>query len=286
MSCQPAGSDNLIKKIAGRKATELYMNIGLSVGNINWKQHIEFLKKVGVDRTFIMSDVPQFDEIMTAFKKNNIICETLHSPLYKLNDMWLENDEGDKMLKRLIECVDQCVKYGVPTMIVHLSGGRPMPPITERGIERYDILMDYSIKNNINIAYENSRYLENLELMINRHPRAFFCWDCGHENCFTTGIKHMSLFGKRVGALHIHDNPCTIDTDSHLIPFDGNIDFNIVAKDLADSGYTGTLMLEITKDATDEAKEKYKDISVDEYYQRAADAARKLTNMVEYYKNK
>lgn len=87
----------------------------------------------------------------------------------------------------------------------------------------------------------------------------------------------MHIFGDRVVALHIHDNLCNLDTDNHFIPFDGNIDFETVAKDIADSGFNGTLMLELKS----KKDEKYKNLTDEEYFEKAANAAKKLAQMVE-----
>ena len=108
-----------------------------------------------------------------------------------------------------------------------------------------------------------------------------FCWDIGHEYCFSKGIKFMELFGDRLCALHIHDNRCVTDTDDHLLPFDGNIDFEEVAKAIAKSGYKGTVMLELNRFALVEGKKIYEDLDDEEYIKRAADSARKLADMIE-----
>jgi len=264
------------------------MEIGFCISmKADYAEQIECMKKVGVNRTFIMSEGQYFDEIMTAFAENGIICENLHSPFDGINDMWSESEDGDKMLQRLMESVDKCAKYSVPAMVVHVSSGRPMTPITAAGDKRYKKLMDYAREKGVKIAYENLRYLENLKHNLELYPDSVFCWDCGHENCYTPGTRFMPMFGKRLGALHIHDNACGVDTDDHVLPFDGKIDFDRVAKDLAESGYEGTLMLEIGKSAIYEGEEIYKDMSYEEFYSKAVKAERKIVDMVESYrKNK
>ena len=263
------------------------VDIGLAVFcGVSYKKHIECLKMVGVNHTFISSEDNDFDETMKAFLENGITCDNLHSPFDKINDMWSDSEDGDRMLERLIDCVDKCAKYSIPAMILHVSSGRPMAPITEIGDKRYKKLMDYAKEKGVKIAYENLRYLENLQHNLDLYPESVFCWDCGHEYCYTPGIRYIPMYGKRLGALHFHDNACGVDTDDHVVPFDGRIDFDVIAKDLAESGYEGTLMLEITPDAKYEGKEIYKDISIEEYYEKAASAARKLVQMVEEYRKK
>lgn len=262
------------------------MEIGISVfGSVDYGKHIEYLKKNNVSRSFVMADIPDFDEVMEKFSKNGIICEALHAPFDKINDMWgADKPRGEAMLKKLFSSADKCAKYAIPTMVVHLSSGKPMPTITEDGAVRFSRLMDYARERNVKIAYENQRFLENLEFAMARFPDAGFCWDCGHEYGFSHGIRFMPLFGKRLAALHIHDNLCGIDTDNHLIPFDGKIDFNVIAREIAESGYCGTLMLEITKDAVCEGRTVYADMPLDKYYKKAAEAARRLAAMADSFR--
>lgn len=262
------------------------MKIGISIfGGISIEKVVECLKKMGINRTFISSESEDFEKAMKLFSENGIICETLHAPFDKINDMWSEDaKKGDAILSRLKDSVDKCAKYNIPVTIIHVSSGRPMPEINYMGIKRYEELFEYAEKNGVKVALENLRYLENLEFLIKKYENTGFCWDNGHEYCYTPGVEYMNLFGDRLIALHIHDNVCGVDTDDHLLPFDGNIDFEKVAKHLAGSGYKGTLMLEIAKNVTRNGEAIYEALSDEEYFERAANAARKLSEMVEAFR--
>ena len=262
------------------------MEIGVSIfRGVDIDKQVECFKKLGVTRTFLASYAEDFDYAMQAFNKNGIICETLHAPFEKINDMWGDDEEAAKnILDRLKDSVDKCVKYNVPISVDHVSSGRPMPEITEKGVKRYEELFRYAKERGVKIALENLRYLENLQYFMDRYEDVGFCWDNGHEYCRAKGIRYMDHFGKRLIALHIHDNRCEMDTDDHLLPFDGNIDFETVAKDIADSGYEGSLMLEIGKLVSVDGKRVYENLSDEEYIKRAVDSARKVADMVEKYK--
>ena len=93
----------------------------------------------------------------------------------------------------------------------------------------------------------------------------------------------MPLFGKRVVCLHIHDNMGVYNEDCHMIPFDGKINFYRFAEHLRNSGFDGTLMLEL---ANKKAKKLYNNpiydnLTADEYLQRAANAVKKLRELVD-----
>ena len=104
-----------------------------------------------------------------------------------------------------------------------------------------------------------------------------FFWDCGHEKCFTPGKGFMQFFGHRLICTHIHDNFGIYNQDSHLLPFDGIIDFNCFAQHIQKFDFNGTLMLEVFASKSD----KYIDVSVEEYLERAAISAKRLLDIVD-----
>ena len=87
----------------------------------------------------------------------------------------------------------------------------------------------------------------------------------------------MPLFGDRLSALHLHDNHRKFNMDEHMLPFDGRLDYDYVAEQIAKHKYTGTLMLEVIRHNSN----YYDDMSPEEYYKRAGDAAKKLKTMIE-----
>ncbi len=243
---------------------------------------VEAIASLGVRHSFIGSYAKDLDKVMAKMKECGITCDTFHAPFSHINDMWSEDAEkGAAELASQKETIDLCVKYGVPVVITHVSSGRPMPPIHDAGIARYDELVSYAREKGVKIAFENLRYAENLALLMERYPDMGFCWDTGHECCYTPGVRYMSLYGDRTIALHVHDNACGFDTDDHVLPFDGNINFETVAEDLAKSDCRCTLMLEIGRSSMIDGKALYESMSYAEYYGRAVAAAHRLSAMVE-----
>ena len=253
------------------------MEVGINISQKRpYDEQIRSLKRCGIGHTFVGAEHPELDKVINCLTLNGIICDNLHAPYNNINDMWSNNDElADAMLLRLFNSVDCCVKYGIPVVVVHLSSGRPMPPITESGERRFAKLFDYAKINGIIVAVENQRFLENFSYFVDKYDVGF-CWDCGHEYGFSKGIRFMEMYGDRCVALHIHDNRCGDNTDDHYIPFDGNIDFNVIAKTIASKKYKGTLMLEVGK-----KNSIYDNMSEEEYICRASVAANKLSDMVE-----
>ena len=259
------------------------MEIGMGIyAGIPWEKQVELFQKLGITRTFIASETENFDRVMELFRQKGIRCETLHAPYDRINDLWGEDEAAaDRMLTRLKDGVDKCHRYDIGVLIVHLSSGRPMPAFHDRGLHRFEELFRYAGEKGVVPALENQRYLGNLAYFMDRYQSPGFCWDCGHEYGFSKGIGFPELFGHRAVALHIHDNRCGDNTDDHLIPFDGKIDFESIARRLAQSGYRGTLMLEIGKEVSPGGVPVYAHLTDEEYVRRAAEAARRLARMVE-----
>lgn len=277
------------------------MEIGIGlVESLDYEVQFKIFKKFGIKRTFTSSKVSDYERLSKLLKEYDIVCETIHSPFDHINDMWGDDDEaGEKILNRLKESVDRCEKYGIPVTVVHVSSGRPMPEITEIGVKRYEELFCYAKSKGVKVALENLRYLENLKYFFDKCVDVGFCWDNGHQSCYSNvgfcwdnghqycrgeNIDYMDMFSDKLIALHIHDNRAGLDTDDHLLPFDGNIDFDVVAKAIADSGYEGTLMLEVFKNSTKGDEKPYESLTEEEYYERAFNSAKKLLDMIESYR--
>ena len=258
------------------------MEIGIGIfGGIDFDVQARLFKKHGVKRTFITSETPDVDNVITNFKQNGVMLDTLHAPFDKINDMWSRDENAaQSMLCRLKTGVDICAEHSIPVVVVHLSSKTPMPEITDAGVNRFDSLFEYAKTKGVKIALENQRFIENIEYFLNRNENLGFCWDTGHENCFTSGINFMELFGQRLCAMHIHDNRCLYDKDDHLLPFDGNIDFDKVAYNIVSCGYDGTLMLEVGKNVKKDGKSVYGHMTDEEYIIKAIQAAGRLLDMI------
>ncbi|MBR2884362.1 MAG: sugar phosphate isomerase/epimerase [Clostridia bacterium] len=258
------------------------MNIGINLySKWPYKEVISAFLENDIHRTFVCIEHPQFDEVMKALEKTKIIVENFHAPFKSHNDIWLQGEAGDIILERLCNAIECCVKYNVKVMVAHVSNGRPMPEITQVGLERFDRLMEYAKKEGVTVAFESHRYLENVKFIMERYPEAGFCLDNCHENAFTPGVRYMPMWGDRLIATHISDNEFVCDKDMHMLPFDGNIDFNETARELAQCGRDVTLMLEVKPDN----HERYKGMSVREYYTEATKKLKQLDKMIDSYKN-
>ncbi len=240
------------------------------------------MQQNGFEKTF--SGMTDSDEkiakLSETFARHGITYDTIHAPFSHINDIWYDNDEG--MLSELKTAVDRCVIAGAPILVVHLSSGLTPPPPTDVGRGRFVELVDYAISKNIKIAFENQRMLGNLAWAFEefRDENVGFCWDTGHEYCFTPGRRYMPLFSDRLICTHIQDNTCEFDVDRHLIPFDGKIAFDFIAQQLKDADYKGTLMLEVFPRYAPPKYDSYQGVRAEQFVKQAADAIKRIRDMI------
>ena len=255
--------------------------IGMYVFRLEKQKFLDGMLKYGIKRTFVESDGADVVWFLEELKKRDIVCETLHAPFDKINDMYSENEEDAKaMQNRLFHAIDLCKEYNIPVVITHLSSGRPMPPITPLAEKRFKEVFDYADEKGIKIALENLRYAENLIYFLDKYKNTGFCWDNGHQYCRDTQTEFLEMYGDRLIALHLHDNRCLLDTDDHLLPFDGNIDWEKCAKQLAATDFDGTIMFEIRRYPNLDGTLVYTDITDDEYFTKAVEVCKRFENMV------
>ncbi|MBE6538388.1 MAG: sugar phosphate isomerase/epimerase [Ruminococcaceae bacterium] len=255
------------------------MEIGINLQSAAWcptEKQAKLMRENSFTRTFMMSDdCSATPETIDLFRNYGITFDTLHAPFRTINNIWKDDESGEKTLNELICGVKKCAELGIPTLIVHLSSGRPAPRINDIGHSRFDRLMSIAKENNIQIAFENQRYVANIADALESYPEAGMCWDVGHEGCFTPGKHFMPLFGDRLAALHIHDNNLIYNGDDHLLPFDGKIDFDYVARELARLSYGGTIMLEVFCE-----NEPYNSLAPEDFYKKAASSAKRLIQKI------
>ena len=98
------------------------MEIGINLQmNVDLPLQVKLLRKLGVRHTFFSSEWDKLNEAVALCRENEIIIDTLHAPYNRINDMWLDDESGDKMLSRLIDAVEKCHQNSIPVVIVHLS---------------------------------------------------------------------------------------------------------------------------------------------------------------------
>ena len=262
-------------------------NLGICLGGANTlttDDRIKIISEVGFN-CFFAGRQEDFlsGKISELAAKYNLDFECIHAPFKGfLNDIWdtSSSSVGDDALKILLDTADECNRFGVRKMVVHLSSGEKAPIVNDMGINRFSHLVEHASEMGITIAFENQRKIGNLAVMLEKYkdnPFVGFCFDTGHQYCFTPGCDYMGMFGKRLTYTHIHDNMGIYNKDQHMLPFDGVADFHKIARDMNNAGYKGSLVLEVIQ-----AKSGfYDDIPAEKFIEMAYERATRLRKLVD-----
>ncbi len=253
------------------------------VHNVPATENLELIKEAGFEAYFTgrYREKDVF-ELKNKGDKLGLSCDFLHAPFAGVNAMWQNGMDYLTVFQNIKTAIDAAAENGVPAVVVHLSSGWTPPEICDLGLSRYDALVEHAIKRNVTVAFENLRRLGNLAYMLDRYekiPQVGFCYDNGHEHCFTEDLPFLELFGKRTVCTHLHDNTGirkddpTIKNDNHFLPFDGDFDFPKMMKRLNACGYEGTLMLETW------IKDHYVGMDPKDYITTAYERIKKIAEM-------
>ena len=248
-----------------------------SVEDGNIYQHIKDLKALGFDSFFtcLHGDFAKFREVADETGMN---FEFIHAPFDGINKMWEEGEGYLDLFNRIKTSIDVAASISVPIVITHLSSGWNPPAISELGYSRFDLLVDYAESKGVILAFENLRAKDNVLGAMERYKDrdcVRYCYDAGHEYCYTPGVDWIKIFGDKLICTHIHDNmgyDPTIDPDFHYLPFDGTLDYADMIRRLDEIGYTGNLTLEVFNST----KPEYKDLTIEQFFALCAEKAKKI----------
>ena len=232
--------------------------LGIIANCIAGEAEKETLKRIK-DRGFecFFSSEKEFGEKYVGELKNEseklgLDYEFIHGPFVGINEMWTSEEEPE-IHRSFIKAIDSAGANGIKTLIAHVSSSFRPPDISDKGVARFDAWVERAEKRGVVIAFENLRKLGNLAYLMDRYegnPFVKFCYDCGHEHCYTVSVPFIPIYGDRLICTHLHDNfgqdkSAPDGGDKHLLPFDGNVDYAAMMKSLDKVGYKGSLMLEV-----------------------------------------
>lgn len=216
--------------------------IGLSLQGSYSKPMPEVLKLLRAIGFDAVSPVWQRDgdlaEIVRHAREQSLTVQSLHGPVRGMPAVWSPDPEiFQPILRDLLQSAIDCNRYEIPVLVIHPWNG---VEYTFRKDSLYfahfDTLVTLAEQENITIAFENLEGPEYLAALMERYRGSNavgFCWDSGHERCYTPGWEFLSRYGHRLVMTHLNDNYGVTDPsgqlqgtdDLHLLPYDGNLDW-------------------------------------------------------------
>lgn len=256
--------------------------------NSDYKERITRIINSGFDCVFIYSQYTPI-EYIDLISRSSLKIEALHLPYKKfikgnlvdprhVNVLWKTDEESSSYVKDLIEEVKFANRYGIGTVVMHITGGDDPPKLNESGLINISKILDTCEKYNITLCLENLRRLDYLDYVFKHldSDKLKFCFDSGHANSMTKNISNFPWdeFGKKLACLHLNDN--NGDKDQHLIPFGGNINWDALMKVISFYNRSITLTLEVR--SNNEIQNQYNEI---EYLKLCFDSLNKLQHIME-----
>lgn len=209
------------------------------------QEKIRLINEEGFKGVFLFWD-KDFKEIVAKVRETKLDIETVHLPFSNCNELWLPGEKGDDYVDTIINAIIEVRAAGVPTVVFHISSGDSPPPYNEQGLFRLRAILDVSVRHKVYFALENLRRLDYLDYVYSSIKCDYlkFCFDSGHANVFTRNIEDFpwNKYGDKLICVHLHDN--NGESDEHLIPFSGNINWRVLARNLKAARFKGPLTCE------------------------------------------
>ena len=240
-----------------------------------WKQKIGFSlgNAYAIPTTEVVKLVAQagFDAISPAWKQGidltevvetarscGLALQSLHAPFHGAAALWSEDEAvSGPAIAELLESLEDCRKFGIPVIVLHTWIGFEYTQVpNEAGLRNYGILVDKATEYGIQIAFENTEgeeFLFALMAHFKDNDAVGFCWDSGHEMCYSHSRDLLQTLGDRLIMTHLNDNlgvsrfdGKTFWTDDlHLLPYDGIADWDVLIQRLRASKKQETLNFEL-----------------------------------------
>lgn len=262
---------------------------------------MRYIREAGFDTFFTGT----LDAEKTAFLKETgeklgLRYESIHAPFGGINCIWDEGEKGDEYVKRLCAVADLCARFEIGYFTLHCMN---VPQFnvdvteaqkwSERGLDRFRQVLSYAAERGVKACFENVEFPQfELKRLLDTfrtegYPSLGFTWDVGHEHCYPAPDMSVAAeFGDLLVGTHMHDNfgqsdphVITWNDDTHILPFDGTIDFRKVGRSLKNCGYTGTVTLETGRKTA--VVPWYRDLPIDEYLAMAHEKAVRIARWSE-----
>ncbi|MBQ6262628.1 MAG: sugar phosphate isomerase/epimerase [Clostridia bacterium] len=265
---------------------KLLVNVTEAYGD-SPRERLETVREAGFDGFFTMwgPDVPEYRR---EADRLGLTYGSVHAPFGKIVKMWGRGEETDEVLSELLDCIDGTADAGVPATVCHVYIGFDFDAADAAlrehkgdALRNFAKVAERSEKRGITVAFENTEGEEHMRAVMDSLkdcPSVGFCWDVGHEICYNGAKDQTALYGDRLAVTHLNDNfgateedgVITWRDDLHLLPFDGKVDWESVARRLIKCGFGGPLTFELKKaDTSGRAGGRYDRLTPFEYLTEA-----------------
>lgn len=183
------------------------------------------------------------DTVLAAIRRNNLVVSHTHLPFYNY-----EMDDKERLAfcdQMTYRAIDASAYIGAKYAVIHPQRDAEKHTLIDRTVALLTPFNEYAKARGVTLCVENmyTTYPEELREIVDRMACGA-CWDVGHAKFGKhPQYESMTLLGKRIRVLHLHDNYGT--RDDHSMPYFGTIDWDEIMRALRDIGYEGTFNYEV-----------------------------------------
>ena len=210
---------------------------------------IDAIKEAGFNDVFVQWYNKDWNtnqqEQLDYIRKQGLNIIFAHLGYQNINAIWEEGTVGDELVTRFKNDLDICKENGFDMVIMHLTAKLLAPPFGKIGLARIKEITTHAKKLGIKVAFENTRHKGYLEYIVSNIPddNVGICFDSGHYHTHFDDEFDFEFFKGRIFAIHLHDNDK--NSDQHLTPYDGTIDWDWLLTNLKKANYDGPITMEL-----------------------------------------
>ena len=188
-------------------------------------------------------------------REHGLSVDSVHAP-FPEGDRLFSLDERER-LESIHQCevaMDAAAQLDGRIVVIHLIQPYDIPEgdersaMIERGRESVGVLAGQAADRGVKLALENGQRRAYDHVLVDLLTQfdgehVGFCYDSGHENVLGTCFRLLEQFADRLLTLHLHDNH---GSDTHMLPYEGTIDWERFRAILRRLEYRGNLLLEVS----------------------------------------
>lgn len=197
--------------------------------------------------TFSDMDGRKEDHFEMAFKAG-LRLEHTHLPYFGCDVLWKDGIDGNDLEKEYRNAIENAAKCGVSTVVLHPYDNKEVTQSNGWDVfmPRMARIVDTAQHAGVRLALENlqeSHVIRRILTLLGDNENVGICFDSGHGNISDHGdFSVLTEYPDKIYALHLHDNDGV--HDQHLLPYEGNINWNTFMSALEYIDFGGSFMLE------------------------------------------
>ena len=274
------------------KLNEIGITIKCACGSTQ-REILENIKNAGFKHVMIDQAIGNIEEGIQIAHELGLAVPFVHLNTGLENTLYENEKIAEEFIKKTCADIELCAKYGIETVVIHPAMNydtlTPAPEPGKNALANLRKIAHRAERCKVRVAIENfdEANVWHLFYLLDhvKSPYIGFCYDSGHHNLLTPDFDLLSSYGDRLFAVHFQDNNMDYDpergwgNDLHLLPFDGKIDFERVAEQIAESKYRGVVMIESTR-VFHKFHMRYRDLTAGEFLKRALAHGERLSEMI------